>query len=270
MSGDDFDLLWLNVSPRLKWADRPLVNRLSQSTQIAYWEYVQTADEGSSLDQAAVVLAEFLADRPRPVHLIGHGLGGVLGLIYARHYPQQVRSLCLLGVAAQPALTWQAHYYAQRRLIPCSQERILVQMLGRLFGQHLPASVPTLVRALAQDLATTPSPHSIFQIGTLPPGAIAAPLMICGSQTDTIVTLPLLREWIAYFKPGDTLWQAPSGHHFFHYDQPEIIHQQLTKFWRQIDRRQRARCSQKISGPQKLWKPHYSADVHDLGKINRF
>jgi pimeloyl-ACP methyl ester carboxylesterase len=238
MASDDFDVLWLNVSPRLKWADRPLVNQLSQSTRLAYWEYVQTADEGSSIEQAVAMLHECLRDRPRPVHLIGHGLSGVLGLAYARCYPQQVRSLALLAVAAQPAITWQAHYYAQRSLIPCSQERILVQTVRSLFGKHLPAPVQTLVQALAQDLATAPSPHSIFRIGTLPQGAIAPPLMVCGSQTDAIVTPPMLREWITYFKPGDTLWQAPSGHHFFHYYQPTIVQQQLTKFWRQTAQRQ--------------------------------
>ncbi len=237
MAGDDFDVLWLNVSPRLKWADRPLVNQLSQSTRLAYWEYVQTADEGSSIDQAVAVLHDCLRDRPRPVHLIGHGLSGVVALMYARRYPQNVRSLALLAVAAQPAITWQAHYYAQRSLIPCSQERILGQTVRSLFGQHLPASVQTLVQALAQDLATAPSPHSIFQIGTLPQGAIAPALMVCGSETDAIVTPPMLRAWIPYFKPGDTLWQATSGHHFFHYYQAAIVHQQITKFWRQTAQR---------------------------------
>jgi pimeloyl-ACP methyl ester carboxylesterase len=237
MSGDDFDVLWLNVSSRLKRMDQPLVNALSRSTRIAYWEYAQTADEGSSIEQAVTLLHDCLKHRDRPVHLIGHGLGGVLGLTYARHYPTDVRSLCLLAVAAQPAITWHAHYYTQRRLIPCSQERVLAQTVHSLFGKQLPGSIHALVQALAEDLATAPSPHSIFQIGTLPKGAIASPLMVCGSQTDAIVTPPMLRDWLAYFKPGDTLWQAPTGHHFFHYYQPEAIAPQILKFWRQIAQR---------------------------------
>jgi surfactin synthase thioesterase subunit len=235
---DDFDVLWLNVSPRLKRLDQPLVRALSNSIKVAYWEYSQTADEGSSLDKAVRALHQCLKHRDRPVHLIGHGLGGVIGLTYARRYRRWVRSLTLLAVAAQPAITWHAHYYTQRRLFPCSQERILGQTAYSLFGNQLPASRQILINALAQDLANAPSPHSIVKITALPKGPITAPLMVCGSQTDPIVTVPMLREWTEYFKPGDTLWHAPSGHHFFHYHYPTATAQNIVKFWYQTQQRQ--------------------------------
>ncbi|NJN48545.1 MAG: alpha/beta fold hydrolase [Alkalinema sp. RL_2_19] len=234
----DFDVLWLNVSPRLKRLDQPLVRALSQSVRIGYWEYRQTADEGCSIEKAVRLLHDCLRESDRPIHLIGHGLGGVVGLMYAKRYRRWVRSLTLLSVAAQPELTWHAHYYTQRLLIPCSQTRILAQTAHSLFGKQLPAPMPQMVQALAHDLDNAPSPHSLFKITHLTKGPIGAPLMICGSQTDAIVTPPMQREWIEYFKPGDTLWQAPSGHHFFHYNHPEITAPAITKFWCQITKRQ--------------------------------
>lgn len=236
----DFDGLWLNVSPRLKHLDQPLVKALSQSTKISYWEYIQTADEGSSIEKAVRVLHDCLKDRTRPVHLVGHGLGGVIGLAYARCHRRWVRSLTLLSVAAQPATTWHSHYYAQRNLIPCSQERILAQTVHSLFGCQLPASLKVLVEALAADLFNAPSPHSLCKIAELPKAPITAPLMVCGSQTDSIVTQPMLHEWTQYFKPGDTLWFAPSGHHFFHYYHSAATAQSIIKFWHQIQKRQSA------------------------------
>ncbi|MBE9030679.1 alpha/beta hydrolase [filamentous cyanobacterium LEGE 11480] len=239
MSGD-FDVLWLNVSPRLKRLDQPLIKALNPSARIGYWEYIQTLDEGSSLEKAVRVLHECLQARDRPVHLIGHGLGGVVGLMYAKCYRRWVKSLTLLSVGVQPALTWHAHYYTQRLLVPCSQTRILAQAVHSIFGKQLPAPMKTMIQALAHDLDNAPVPHSLFKLGTVPQGGIAAPLMICGSQTDAIVTPPMQRQWTAHFKPGDTLWQAPSGHHFFHYHHPELAAQQITKFWHQTRQRQPA------------------------------
>lgn len=230
----DFDVLWLNVSPRLKWLDRALVERLAGAHRLGYWEYRQTADEASSLDTALTLLYECLQSRSRPIHLVAHGLGGALALNYARRYPALVQSVVVLGVATQPACTWHVHYYAQRSLIPCTQARVLVHIARTLFGSFLPISHDKVIQALAHDLDHTPSPHSIFKIGNLPQGPIAVPLMVCGSRDDAIVTPPMLADWRNYFKPCDTLWYAPTGRHFFHYFHPEATAQQIEKFWHQV------------------------------------
>lgn len=124
-----FDVLWLNASAALKRFDRPLLQHLSEYMNIAQWEYQHTRDEAVSIDDAVLLLHDFLSSYPHPVHLGGHGISGAIALTFARRYPEKVRSLTLLGVASQPANTWQAHYYFQRQMFTISREQILANMV---------------------------------------------------------------------------------------------------------------------------------------------
>jgi pimeloyl-ACP methyl ester carboxylesterase len=231
-------ILWLNVSPSFRRFDQPILRRLSQDVPISYWEYFQEKDEASSIQNAVMRLHDYLESIDQPVHLVGHGMSGVIALTYARQFPARVRSLSLLAVAAQPGVTWQTHYYVQRQLLPCSQEQLLAQIAYALFGRTLPHTPIAMVQALMRDLERSPSPHSLYQINVLPEGGVNMPLMIGSSQTDFVLTPPLMERWTHFFKPGDTFWQCPEGHHFFHYSQTELVAGQLLKFWRQVQQRE--------------------------------
>ncbi|MBW4578000.1 MAG: alpha/beta hydrolase [Tildeniella nuda ZEHNDER 1965/U140] len=233
-----FDVLWLNASPSLKHFDQPLLRSLSQHHTVAQWAYRQSLDEASSLDHAVSLLHDYLQCQPRPVHLAGHGISGVVGLIYARRFPEQVRSLTLLAVGAQPAITWQAHYYVQRQLITCSRQQLLACTTKSLLGQQFSYPTKALVTSLARDLEEAPSPHSLFSLATLPKGGVTMPLLVCGSKTDPVVHPPVLQEWLAYFKSDDTLWQCPDGRHFFHSFQPQLVGEQMIRFWRCLEAQQ--------------------------------
>jgi pimeloyl-ACP methyl ester carboxylesterase len=106
------NVIWLNTSPSLRWVDQPLLRHLVRCRPILRWEYTQSQDEASSLDTAVDLLHKYVLSRPAEtedttrVHLAGHGISGVVGLLYARRFPKYVRSLTLLSVAAQPAATW--------------------------------------------------------------------------------------------------------------------------------------------------------------------
>jgi pimeloyl-ACP methyl ester carboxylesterase len=80
--------LWLNTSPSLRCFEQPLLCYLSKRVSIARWEYLQTQDEASSLDIAIALLHDYLKNIPDTVHLIGHSTSGLLGLLYARQYPE--------------------------------------------------------------------------------------------------------------------------------------------------------------------------------------
>jgi pimeloyl-ACP methyl ester carboxylesterase len=139
------DALWVNVSPALRRFDRPLLNVLSRQVAIAEWQYYQTADEPTSLEVALVLLHDYVQkcvseaseQEFQPLHLLGHGTGGLLAWLYARRYPERVRSLTLLSVGAYPAVDWQAHYYAQLQFLPCCREALLTQMVYTLYQQDL-------------------------------------------------------------------------------------------------------------------------------------
>ncbi|MGA1624622.1 MAG: alpha/beta hydrolase, partial [Prochlorothrix sp.] len=115
-------VLWICTSPSLKRFNQPLLKQLSPHHTVLEWEYCQDVDRGASLEEAVETLHSFVRrflqtqTQPRYLHLAGHGTSGLVGLLYARTYPQWVRSLALLGVGAQPNLTWHSHYYLRRQL----------------------------------------------------------------------------------------------------------------------------------------------------------
>ncbi len=183
--------------------DKPVLEYLSRYINVAQCEYQQTKDEASSIDQAVDLLYEFLEWRDRPVHLAGHGMGGAIALTFARRFPQKVRSLTLLAVAAQPANNWQAHYYFQRQLFSISRELVLASSVRSLFGNQPPHTTKKLVAALDKDLEQSPSSHSLFKLVYLPKGGVSMPMMVCGSKRDRVVKSTELQDWVHWWKPGD-------------------------------------------------------------------
>ncbi len=241
------DALWLNVSPGLKRLHQPLLQYLAQTKQVASWEYRPSLDEVSSVEMAVTLLHDYLKQNNRPIHLMGHSTGGAIALTYARLHPHRVASLSILGVGAQPAITWHAHYYVLRKLFPCSREQILAQMTRSLLG-HCPAAlIKELVRWLAYDLDHSPLPHSLLSIAESPKAGVSMPLLVCGCRTDAIVDPSALAAWQELLKPGDRLWECPDGHHFFHYTYPALVGQQIRVFWQSL-----ASSEKTVSSPEKV------------------
>jgi pimeloyl-ACP methyl ester carboxylesterase len=228
------DALWLNVSPALQRFDRPLLNTLAEQLSIAQWQYYQTVDEPTSLDIALTLLHDYLKTCDRPLHLVGHSTGGLLGLLYARRYPERVRSLTLLSVGVHPAVDWQAHYYVQRQMLLVSREIVLTQTVYNLFGCQCPGMTQKLTQTLKQDLISSLSPHSLYQRVSIPPGGVSVPMLVCGSQNDVAIDSNLLLGWQPWLKPSDRLWQCSNGRYFFHYFYPQQVSEQLVDFWNSL------------------------------------
>lgn len=230
--------VWINANPSFKHFDSRIVRYLSRQIPIAYWEYQQNKDEASSMDIALGLLHEYLEPKSEPVDLVGHGTGGLLGLLYARKHPNRVKSLTLLGVGSNPAIDWQAHYYQMRKLLPCTQEMLLARMVQMMFGYQSRANVLDLVKLLKQDLYTAPTTHSLYhyQLDRVDAGGVLMPMLVCGSDNDGIVPTPALQGWSDHLKDEDTLWVNPLGHHFFHYFFPEHTGRKIIKFWYGVER----------------------------------
>lgn len=229
------DALWLNVNPPFQGFDRPLLKALSQHTSIAQWEYSQTLDEPPSLETALALLHDYLKHSSRPVHLLGHSTGGLLGLLYARQHPEQVRSLTLLSVGVNPAVDWQTQYFAQRRLLPCDQQTILRQMVCSLLGCPPKNTAERLVKLLEQDLYQSLSPHSLVKSMSLLPIAVEVPLLVCGSVDDMVIDPNQLRGWQQHFNhAASRLWVCPGGRYFFHCFYPQEVSEQIGQFWNSL------------------------------------
>lgn len=226
----DPSLLWLSISSPLKCFDRRLLLQLSKAFPVRQWEYCQSVDEPCCVDLAVAALHEYVSDRAAleqrsgnldyKVHLMGHGISGIVALLYARRYPERVASLTLISVNAAPAVNWQAHYYALRQLLPCSREMILTQMSRILFGEQ-PARLHKAVAVLLRkDLDSSLTLHSLARCAVMPLADIKVPLLVCNGAQDSIVCSQK-QTWHEVMKPGDRLWQCLEGNHFFHFRHAE-------------------------------------------------
>lgn len=228
------DALWLTVSPHLKKFDQRLLCQLNRYVKIRRWEYHQSADEPCCLETPIRLLHDYIKVGDRPLHLLGHGLSGIIGLIYARQFPHRVRSLTLLSVNATPTTNWHAHYYALRQLLPCSRDIVVAQMAQLLFGPRGYDITKALVEILKQDLDTGLALHSLASRSDIAPGPIEPSLLICYGSHDGILNLPMHERWQPHLKAGDQLWQCTEGRHFFHFDQPKSTAQAIRQYWQQL------------------------------------
>lgn len=227
----DFDVLWVSSSPSLRTFSMPLIKRLSRHTKIAGWDYFQSLDEPACMDTAVELLHKYLKTKQFPIHLIGHGIGGTIALMFARKYPEFVKSLTLLAVAAQPANTWHAYYYQQRQIYSLSKEEALMNTIHNLFREEAIPCTHKLINQFNKDLNNLPLMHSVFDIEQLPVGGVSMPLMICGGQVDPILSYLELYKWKEWLKPEDIIWKCPQGSHFFHSFHPDLVSQEICKFW---------------------------------------
>ncbi|MEL6351785.1 MAG: alpha/beta hydrolase [Cyanobacteria bacterium J06627_28] len=236
------DVLWLSVSPFLKCFDQRLLGQLTRGNTIRRWQYCQTIDEPCSVTDVVKSLHEYLKSRtpadpshPYPkVHLMGHGVSGIIGLLYTRQYPDYVASLTLLSVSDQPAINWQAHYYALRHLLPCSREIILGQMTRLLFGQQAPRFTKALSQLLSKDLDSNITLHSIAHKTQIPSGGVDVPLLVCNGEIDDITGTQPALNWHKQLKEGDRYWQCPEGNHFFHFQQYKETAKVIADYWAEL------------------------------------
>jgi pimeloyl-ACP methyl ester carboxylesterase len=228
---DRSKFLWISANPSLKQFHRRLLNVLSATVEIEFWEYFQTLDEGSSIDKAIELLHEYIVNNGVRVNLIGHGIGGVIALEYARKYPDRVCSLALLSVAVQPAITWHSYYYSQLRSMPSDRYCTLRAIAINLFPYNCASYIHSLVERLERDLVEAPSNHSLFHLDVLAEGGVKMPLAICGSDTDPVVSTSTLSGWNQYLKPSDLSHSYPTGGHFFHHFHPELVGHHIRHFW---------------------------------------
>ncbi|WP_055075054.1 alpha/beta fold hydrolase [Pseudanabaena sp. 'Roaring Creek'] len=225
------------TSQALRRFDLPLLRSLSRQQAIAQWEYCQNPDEPIDLNVAIAALHEYLQTCTKSVHLVGHGIAGLVGWLYARQYPEQVRSLTLLSVGVNLATSWHSHYYEQRQLIACSRETMLARTAFYLFGYRDKEMLHWLADLLKQDLDNSLIPHSLYAPTYIAPTPIAVPMLVCGASDDYVIGgggENSYQKWQLHLKDSDRLWISKQGKHFFHYSQWEPLSKQIRSFWNSL------------------------------------
>lgn len=224
------------TSQSLRRFDLPLLRSLSRQYAIAQWEYCQNPDESIDLDLAISSLHDYLQTCKGAVHLVGHGIAGLVGWLYTRQYPEQVRSLTLLSVGVNLATSWHSHYYEQRQLIGCSRDTMLMRTAFYLFGYRDKEMLCWLADLLKQDLDNSLIPHSLYATTYITPKPISVPMLVCGAMDDYVTGggENSYQKWRSHLKDSDRLWISKHGKHFFHYSQAQTVSYQIRSFWQSL------------------------------------
>lgn len=225
------------TSQSLRRFDLPLLRSLSRQYAIAQWEHCLSPDEPADLNLAIASLHEYLQTFNGDVHLIGHSIAGLVGWLYARQYPERVKSLTLLSVGINLASSWHTHYYEQRHLIGCSREIMLMRTAFYLFGYRDKEMLYWLAELLKQDLDNSLIPHSLYAPVSIESTPISVPMLICGAMDDYVSGSGgenSCQKWRSRLKDSDRLWMVNQGKHFFHYSQWQPVSQQIRSFWHSL------------------------------------
>lgn len=223
------------TSPSLRRFDLQLLRSLSRQYAIAQWEYCQDPDQPIDLNLAIASLHEYLQTCQGSVHLVGHGIAGLVGWLYAKQYPTQVRSLTLLSVGINLATSWHSHYYEQRQLVSCSREMTLMRTAFYLFGYRDKDMLSWLADLLKQDLDSSLIPHSLYAPIYIAPTPITVPMLVCGAIDDYVIGGEnAYQKWRSHLKDRDRLWLSEQGRHFFHYSQWQPVSNQIRSFWNSL------------------------------------
>ncbi|MEM9452152.1 MAG: alpha/beta hydrolase [Cyanobacteria bacterium P01_E01_bin.6] len=223
--------LWLFVSPGFRRFNQPVLARLNEHVDIRVWQFSQTADEPCCIETVLDLVHDYVSQQSEPLHLLGHSLSGVVALLYARRYPERVKSLTLLSVDSNPVISWHVHYYSLREMLPCNRKAVLYQMVRLLFGPQSPRQESGTARLLGKILDTEFTLHSLAQRHILSPGGIEVPLLVCHGESDMILDSNSQIQWNHWLKPGDRRWTCAEGRHFFHYEYPTRVRQTIVDFW---------------------------------------
>jgi len=227
------------TSQALRRFDLPLLRSLSKQYAIAQWEYCQDPDEPVDVNLAIASLHEYLQCCQGAVHLVGHGIAGLIGWLYTRQYPDHVRSLTLLSVGINLTTSWHSHYYKQRQLMSCSRETMLMRTAFYLFGYRDLEMLHWLADLLKQDLDSSLIPHSFSPAAShIMPTAIPVPILVCGAMDDYVIGdggTNSYQKWRSYLKDSDRLWLCEQGKHFFHYTQWQAVNKQIRCFWQSLN-----------------------------------
>lgn len=227
------------TSQALRRFDLPLLRSLSKQYAIAQWEYCQDPDEPVDVNLAIASLHEYLQCCQGAVHLVGHGIAGLIGWLYTRQYPDHVRSLTLLSVGINLTTSWHSHYYKQRQLMSCSRETMLMRTAFYLFGYRDLEMLHWLADLLKQDLDSSLIPHSFSPAAShIMPTAIPVPILVCGAMDDYVIGNGgnnSYQKWRSYLKDSDRLWLCEQGKHFFHYTQWQAVNKQIRCFWQSLN-----------------------------------
>ena len=209
-------ILWIDLQPSLYCLFKRTAQRLSENFEVKRWAFEHDLDESCDVDIIHSLLRKTIKSTSNSVHLVGHGLSGIVAHLYAQRYPKNISSVSLLSVDINSTNQWTSHYQSIRSQLPCSRFQILSHLSRLLVDSNKDHIQTIMARLLAKCLDNDFVHGSILKNHTINNlGKINTPILIINGEKDFVVDKQCYERWQHHLKPGDCYQQIMNGRHFF-------------------------------------------------------
>jgi pimeloyl-ACP methyl ester carboxylesterase len=175
-------------------------------------------DQTFAIETAGGKLADALSPGFRSVDVVGHSLGGLVALSFAKQRPGLVRRLVLVDV---PALPHPGHPAGRALAVAGAAARTDLSSIGLVLGSVLRRSPVRLISATRATLRANVEPEL---------DAVAdVPTLLVWGERDTIVP-PRVGEALARRLPSARLVVIPGAGHQPQWEEPAAFNRALTSF----------------------------------------
>ena len=217
------EVLWVDLQPTLYCLNKRVSQRLSRDIGVKRWSFQLDPDEFCMESTVHSMLKTTLESMAEPIHLIGHGLSGIISCEFAHNHPELVESVTLLSVDTLSINQWSSHYLGMRRQLACSREQILKHLSTLLFevkSSQVKAAFPRLLQACLDNELIQGSIVNLDHPGSL--SSPQVPTLVINGHDDFVVDRMAQQRWEEQLKPGDCYHSLQGGRHFFQFSHAEL------------------------------------------------
>ena len=213
-------ILWIDLQPSLYCLFKRAAQTLGQHFKVKRWSFEHDLDESCDIDIVHGLLRQTIDNSSGPIHLVGHGISGTIGYLYAQKHPKDISSVSVLSVDTHSANQWTSHYQSMRSQLPCSRFHILSHLSRLLVNSQTEQVGRVMIKLLAKCLDNDFVYGSIVKSQTITNIKKAeVPVLVINGEKDFVVDEQSHERWKNYLKSGDCYQKVADGRHFFPFTQ---------------------------------------------------
>ncbi|MDR6640100.1 alpha/beta hydrolase [Paenarthrobacter nitroguajacolicus] len=187
-----------------------------------------------TLDSAAASVAALISDRGgRPVHVVGHSMGGSVSLTLAASRPELVATVTLVGMVPAPQNEGFKKLLVSQLRQGFFDAATKAKLMNAWYGPLTDNEMAWLGKGFDVPFAILSASAMAAMTGVGPsvPGRVQAPLLVIAGTGDRVRSIDQMRDFVAVGR-NRQLKAIPDAGHNVHWERPDECAQALHGFWR--------------------------------------